>query len=250
MPVVTETVLAVFILFCRIGTCLMLMPGLSSTRVPARVRLFLALAITLALAPLLFGTVATALANISLQGLVSLIISELLIGAMIGVLARLFFLALEALANAATMAIGFGALPGTSIEEPEPQPALVSLIMMAAVTLLFVTNQHWEILRGLTASYRALPVTPDFESRLALSRMTDALSGAFLVALRITSPFIVYAVVVNFSIGLTNKLTPQIPVYFISLPFVLFGGLVFLYFIAPELLHLFIDGFASWLATG
>ncbi len=245
-----ETVLTVFILFCRIGTCLMLMPGLSSTRVPARMRLFLAFAVTLVLTPLLFDPVRAALVNISPQGLVGLIVSELLIGAMIGVLARLFFLALEALANAATMAVGFGALPGTPIEEAEPQPTLVSLIMVAAVTLLFITNQHWEILRGLSASYKALPVTQNFEARLALTRLTDALSGSFLVALRITSPFIVYAVIVNFSIGLTNKLTPQIPVYFISLPFVLFGGLTLLYFIAPELLHLFIDGFANWLANG
>ena len=88
-------------------------------------------------------------------------------------------------------------------------------------------------------------MTERFGTRLALNRMTDALSASFLVALRITSPFIIYAVVVNFSIGLINKLTPQIPVYFISLPFVLFGGLLLLYFVAPELLHLFIDGFAD-----
>ena len=45
-----------------------------------------------------------------------------------------------------------------------------------------------------------------------------------MLALRIASPFIIYSVIVNLAIGLTNKLTPTIPVYFISLPFVLFGG--------------------------
>ena len=36
------TVLAAFLIFCRIGACLMLMPGFSSARVPLQVRLFVA----------------------------------------------------------------------------------------------------------------------------------------------------------------------------------------------------------------
>ena len=55
-PIGPQTVLLVFLLFCRIGGCLMLMPGISSARVPAQVRLFIALAVTLALAPLLEPT--------------------------------------------------------------------------------------------------------------------------------------------------------------------------------------------------
>ncbi len=250
MPLGTATILAVFVLFCRIGTCIMLMPGISSTRVPPRVRLFLAIAVTLVMAPLLIGAVQAVVVGASAQALVGLIVSEMLTGAMIGILGRLFFLALEMLGNVVTMAIGFGALPGTAVEDASPQPALVSLIMMGALVLLFITNQHWEILRALNASYQTLPVTQVFGARFGLIRLTDALTDAFLVALRVTSPFIIYAVVVNFAIGLANKLTPQIPIYFISLPFILFGGLLLLYFIAPELLHLFIDGFSTWLAAG
>ncbi|TIO84716.1 MAG: flagellar biosynthetic protein FliR, partial [Mesorhizobium sp.] len=33
-------VIAAFLAFCRIGACFMLMPGLSSARVPLQVRLF------------------------------------------------------------------------------------------------------------------------------------------------------------------------------------------------------------------
>ena len=46
-------VFALFLIFCRIGTCLMLMPGFSSSRIPAQVRLFLSFAITLALSPII-----------------------------------------------------------------------------------------------------------------------------------------------------------------------------------------------------
>jgi flagellar biosynthetic protein FliR len=48
--------------------------------------------------------------------------------------------------------------------------------------------------------------------------------------------------------GILGKLTPQIPVYFISIPFVLAGGGLILAFTASELLQLFMTGFADWLA--
>lgn len=245
----TLTVLSVFLLFCRVGTCIMLMPGFSSPRVPPQIRLFFAIGVTLTMAPLIAPSIETALAGRSIETAAGILVSEVLIGAMIGIFARLFFLALETLGHAATQAVGLSVLPGSAVNDAQPEPALVSLVTISAVVLLFITNQHWEILRGLFASYDAFPVGEVIGPRPALSRVADALMDSFILALRIASPFIVYAIIVNFSIGLTNKLTPQIPVYFIALPFIVFGGLMLLYFIAPEMLHLFTDGFSAWLAT-
>ena len=124
-----ETVLGVFVLFCRIGATMMLMPGLSSSQIPAQVRLFLAVATSLALAPLLLDTVRRVVADARPAGLLWLIGGELLIGLMIGLLARAFFIALQALASTLAMAIGFSGIPGSQIDEGEPMPAIVSIIM-------------------------------------------------------------------------------------------------------------------------
>ena len=43
----TDSVLATFIVFCRIGACLMLVPGFSSVNIPAQIRLFVAIVSTL-----------------------------------------------------------------------------------------------------------------------------------------------------------------------------------------------------------
>ncbi|MCI0600218.1 MAG: flagellar biosynthetic protein FliR, partial [Beijerinckiaceae bacterium] len=59
----SDAVLGAFVLFCRIGGCLMLMPGFSSSRIPVSVRLFIAFSVTLALTPLLSREVAKSLAN-------------------------------------------------------------------------------------------------------------------------------------------------------------------------------------------
>ena len=250
MPIGPEAVLGVFVLFCRIGATMLLMPGISSAQIPAQVRLFLATALSLALAPLLFETVRRVVSGIQPTGLLWLIASELLVGILIGLLARVFFLALQALASTLAAAIGYGGIPGSQIDESEPVPPLVSLISVSAVVLMFQTDLHWEVLRGLAASYAVLPPGSAFESRFGLVQLSDQLSETFFVALRISSPFLVYAIVVNFAVGLANKLIPQISIYFVSLPVVLAGGLIVLYLNIDELLRLFTAEFQSWITTG
>ena len=76
-----------------------------------------------------------------------------------------------------------------------------------------------------------------------LTNISQTLQESFLFLLQLGSPFIAYALVVNLMVGVLNKLTPQIPIYFISLPFLIFGGLLLLYFAAPSFLSLFTKGF-------
>ncbi len=116
--------------------------------------------------------------------------------------------------------------------------------------LFFLTDLHWEVLRGLIASYAALPVSGELNMQFSLVQVSDSLSKSFLLALRIGSPFIVYSLVVNLAVGLAAKLTPQIPIYFITVPAVLTGGLLLLYATCKPALELFITGFSGWLATG
>jgi flagellar biosynthesis protein FliR len=245
-----STVLAAFILFCRIGACLMLMPGFSSPRVPVNIRLFLSFAVTAGLVPLLAPDIVKLLKEDAPFDVLRLIVSELLIGGMIGFLGRIFFAALETLGTGIAMLTGLANSLGAPISEDEPLPAMSSLLTFVATTLLFVTDLHWEVLRGIVASYQALPAALEFAPRSGLVQIADSLSRAFFLSLRIASPFIVFSVIVNLAIGLANRLTPQIQVYFIATPFVVAGGLFVLYFSSKELLGLFIAGFAGWLHGG
>lgn len=245
-----ETILVVFLLFCRIGGCLMLMPGFSSSRVPVQVRLFVAMAVTLALTPILLPTINTAIPNPEPPLVVRLIFSETLTGALIGLIGRLFYMALQFMATAAAQLAGFNPVGGASIEDSEPLPALATFITLTATVLLFVTDQHWEVLRALLASYSVIPINEPVAPALGLARLADAFSSTFILALQISSPFIVYALIINLMVGIANKLVPQIPVFFISIPFVLAGGLLLLYFTIGEALRLFMAEFTAWLTTG
>lgn len=245
-----DLVLAAFVLFCRIGSCLMLMPGFSSMRVPLRVRLFVAVAITLALMPILVPVVDKALLDPAPLKLLQLIFSESLTGLLIGFLGRMFFSALETGGVVIAQLIELSGVLGSPMQESEPIPAVASIIVLAATMLIFVMDLHWEILRAIVASYNVLPLTGHFDFQFGLVQVSDTLAKAFLLGLRISSPFIVFSLVVNFAIGLASKMIPQIPVYFVMTPFVVAGGLFLLYESSRQMLEIFMFGFQAWLRTG
>lgn len=247
MPALSISILTAFLIFCRVGTCLMIAPGYSRSNIPAQVRLFLAVAVTLMLFPLLDASVRPLVEGASSPTIIRLIWSELMVGLVIGLTARVFFLALETMATLMASAIGLTTIGGT-VDDGEQVPALVPLITVSAIVLFFLTDQHWELLRGLVSSYRVwLPAT-GITGETGFLQLVDHLSQAFTLALRVASPFVIYAAIVNFAIGLANKLTPTIPVYFISIPFVLFGGLLLVYLTGRELVLQFMMAFAAWLS--
>lgn len=238
-----ETVVfAAFLAFCRIGTCFMLMPGFSSARVAMHVRLFVALAVTWALLAHLWDSIIPHLDS-EPDGMLLLVASEILVGATIGLVTRFYVLALQFAGSAIAMTGGFGGMSGTVVEENEPQAALTALITLCALLLLFVFDFHHEILKALILSYEAVPVSGTFGAQSALIDLVDTLSQSFYITLRLASPFIAYAILVNLAVGFVNKLTPQIPVYFVSMPFLIAGCLILLYFGIGIMLSLFVDGF-------
>lgn len=246
----SSVLLAVFLLFCRIGACLMVIPGFGSSRIPVRIRLFVALSIALALSPLLAPTVQAALPDEQLSTVAWFIGTELLTGAFIGFLGRAFIAALETMTTLVSMAIGMSNMPGMPVEGTDALPPVANLFAVTATAMVFITNQHWEILRGLAASYEAIPVGMPLAALTGIEQFAEQLARTFVLALRVCSPFVVYTIVVNLAIGLVNKLTPSIPVYFISLPFVIAGGLYFLYLVIVEATMVFLDGYFTWLQTG
>lgn len=239
-----------FVLFCRVGGCLMVAPGFSSDRVPVRVRLYLALGVTLALGPVLLGSIQAGLSGADPIRLGGVIISELTIGVFLGFLARLYFLALETLATAVAMTIGLGNIFGSGLIDEEPVPALSTFIVFCAITLVFVTDQHLEIIRGVYLSYETAPilVAPDAEALLA--EVTRVATQSHLLALRISSPFLIFGLIVNLAFGFLAKLTPQVPIFFVSGPFVIILGIYGFSIVEKDFFTAFSAQFGAWLARG
>ena len=243
-------VLTAFVVFSRIGACLLVMPGFSSPRVPVQVRLFIAVAVSLALTPLQLDIVRPLLSDGEPLHLLRLMGSELFIGAAIGMLGRVFFIALEFIGVAVAMSVGLSSNLGAPIEADEPLPAISTLMTLAATALMFLTDLHLEVFKALQASYANLPVSDGFVPQFALNQLVSKSNEAFLIAVRIGSPFMIFSLAVNVAMGLVGKLVPGIQTFFLATPFLLIGGLILLSLVFKPMLLLFIEAFGRFLVTG
>jgi flagellar biosynthetic protein FliR len=227
---VQQAILGVFLVFSRIGLCFLVLPGISSDRTPAQVRLFLAIAVSLAIAPIIVSTLKSAIPQ-NAGDLAPLLAMEALIGLLIGLLVRIFFVALEFAATAMASFLGYSSAFTHNIEGSDAATSLSAIVTIPAVVLFFLLDQHTKIVELLLNSYQSFPIGHPPYAQASLETLLSALATAFRLALQICAPLLVYSLVVNLVFGLLNKMVPQIPAYFISAPFLMFGGLIILYFL-------------------
>lgn len=235
------TVLALFAAFCRVGGCFMLLPGFASARVAMQIRLFVAVAVSMAVLPILWDTIYPQTQGATVD-YVQVIVFETLTGAVIGLITRYYVLGLQFAGTALTMMIGFNSPPSPDVLEDAAENQLTNLISFAGLMVLFMLNFHHIVFRALVDSYTAIPMG-GFNPQSALITLTDTLVATFSIMLRLASPFIIYGLLFNVAVGLINKLAPQMPIYFISLPYIIMGGLFLLYFGVSSFLEIFANGF-------
>jgi flagellar biosynthetic protein FliR len=238
------------LVFCRVGACVMIMPGIGTIRIPPHVRLYIALAISLVLLPICREYLPNDFPNapIAVQGV--LILSELATGFLIGLLARVFFAALHfSLMMIATL-IGFPAGSTTSVLEGEPSTPLADALSIAAVVAFFSIDGHIELIRALVQSFTSLPAQNLLESRFAVSEIARLLSVSFVLAIQLAAPFIIYSLIVNLLMGVATRMAPQMPMQFVGGPIILFGGLVLFGYLTLPMLSQFLNTFGRWLSTG
>ncbi|MCC8931389.1 flagellar biosynthetic protein FliR [Rhizobium sp. 'Codium 1'] len=236
------TVLVLFAIFCRIGSCIMTLPGFSSARISMTVRFFLAFAVSMAMTPLLFDALYP---RVSVGGatLVGVIVAEILIGMMYGLVPRLYVLGLQFTGSVVSMAIGLNTPGATDILEDTSENQMTNLISFGGLLLLFMMDFHHVVFRALVDSYTVMPLGGMPDSQKMLITLTDTLSQTFMLMLRLASPFMIFGLMFNVAVGLVNKLAPQVPVFYISTPYLLLGGLLLVYFTIAAMVMQFAQNF-------
>lgn len=234
----TQSVLVTLIVFCRVGACFMVLPGISGGRIPMQLRLFIALAIALALTPLVNDALGNLVQSPSAD-LLALIVTETIAGLLLGFLVRIFFLALEFAAIGMANLAGYGGAFSHSVEDNDPATPFSAFVTLPAIALFFITDQHINIIRMLQNSYSMLNPGQALAGPPDLATIVSTLGTAFKLTLQLSAALVVYSLTINMAFGLLNKMVPQIPSYFVSTPFVVLGGLILLLQIDRSLLEIF-----------
>lgn len=242
---VVSQLIGVFLVFCRIGACFMLLPGLSGDRITPQFRLFLALAISMALAASL-GDGVRKVASSQDSTLVLCVASEVLLGVALGFLVRIFYLAMEFAATAMANYAGYGSVFMQALSDDHSSGPFSEFLTLTSIALFFVLDLHVMIISMLYTSYTNWPVGEWVPAARFSTLMAHALQRAFLLTLQLSAPLLVYSLCVNASFGLISKVIPQIPIYLVSVPFVMAGGVFLVFQTAPAIMSTFMEHVADW----
>ncbi len=207
----------VFILiFARMGTILMFIPGLGSTRIFARSRLFLALAISFILTPVIAGVLPPMPKSPFELGLIMM--GEILAGAFLGLVIRAIFTATQ---TAGTVISFVSAMANTMVYDPivEQQSAVVAGFMGTVATLLlFVTNLHHLLIEAMVESYTLFQpgIAPNMGDMVHM--FARQIADTFKLGVQLASPFLIVSLAYYMGLGVLTRLSPQIPIFFVAMP--------------------------------
>ena len=250
MHIDDEHVFAVFLVFCRIGGCMLFAPGYSSARISMNIRLFMALALTVSLSPLLQATIYPTVSSLEPVNKFQLVISETLIGSSVGLMARFFFLALQFATTSISNFIGLAGIPGIPLEEADTGSPLATLTSSSAIMIVFAADLHMELVNAILDSYRVLEPGMIGLAAVLPGVIVTALGETTLLALRLCAPFLVYGLIVNIAIGLGNRFALHISLYHATTGLVMLGGFLLFYVVWTEWMLLFVISYGSWLRQG
>ena len=226
--------LAFMLVLARIGAAIAVLPALGETAPPAMLRIGLALSITVLLLPSLEPAVPP-VPEASLQAAL-MVASEVVTGLAFGWLARMAALALPTATQLISYFLGL-----TSVLQPDdalgPQSsALATLTNIAAPLILLVSGLYALPLEALAGLYRLIPPGTPIPITDGTDVALRAVSQAWVLALRLASPFVVAGIVWNVTVGLIGRLVPRVQIYFVSMPGQILGGLLLLALLSGSIL--------------
>ncbi|MGL5448033.1 MAG: flagellar biosynthetic protein FliR, partial [Rhabdaerophilum sp.] len=241
VSILPEFALIFMLVFARVGTMLMLMPGLGERVAPARIRVTLAMFITLLSIPIVRPVLP--IAGISLPQAVPLLLTEMLIGFTFGLCARFLMSTLQTAGLLISQQIGLSftmSIDPTGGDRGQ-SAAIGSFLSLLGLSLIFATNLHHVAIAGIIDSYGTIRPGSAPPSGDAADLAITVASSAFVTAVQISAPFLVFGLVFNVGLGILSRLMPQLQIFFLAMPaMILLGAIIFIFVIG-----LMMDGFLA-----
>lgn len=209
-------IMAFFMIFVRIGSALMLMPGFGEVYVSPRIRLLFSLVFSLMLTPMLEPRMPVLPTNG--LALIVLVVGEVLVGTFLGLIVRVMLSAMHVAGSLIAMQ---SSLAVAAIFDPMSggqSPVVSNILTLAAITLFFILDLHHLVLAALVQSYDVFPpaMFPGVADMNILH--TRLMSDSFNLGVMLAAPHIIFSLLFYLAGGLMTRLMPNFQVFFVMMP--------------------------------
>ena len=236
---------AVGLIFIRLASIVMLIPGLGDPAVPPRLRIGFALLLAIIITPIVSPTLPPMPAG--LGDLTGIVIHEAIIGLMLGTLMRVLLFTLvttgEILSLQTTLSFAQTANP----TEAQSSTSLGAFLAMFGLVMIWATNTHHMFIRAMVDSYKVFSPMKQVMVADAGTMMLRILSESLVLALQLSAPVIVFAMVFNIATGFVGRMMPAFPIFFAATPLSVLFGLALLALSLGTMGMVFIEHYQEFL---
>lgn len=192
------------------------MPGFGESYVSPRIRLVFALSLSLVLTPLLSKTMPHMPS--SPLALALLVAAEILTGLFIGAVCNIILSATHVAGMIFSFQSGLSSAVIYDVTQASQGSLVGSFMGLTVLVLVFSTDLHFLMLRGVTESYSVfvpghVPPLNDFVEVVA-----KLVSETFIISVQIAAPLIVAGTLLFLGAGILTRLMPAMQVFFILMP--------------------------------
>ncbi|WP_331256414.1 flagellar biosynthetic protein FliR [Candidatus Bealeia paramacronuclearis] len=226
------------VVFCRVAGVLMVLPGFSENYILGRMRVLMAMLFSLVMTPVLSSSIVTQ--EIGSAASLGTLLLEFGIGVFIGTLSRIAMSAMDVAGNI----IGFQInLANASVFNPaqgDHAAVTSSFLGMMALIMIFVLDLHHLMIRGMVESFEI--IRPGYFPLEDMSQsILHIVAQSFMIGVKMSAPFIIIGTLYYISIGLINRLLPQVQFFFVAQPLVLALGIIAIYATLQAIMTVFLD---------
>ena len=219
------------LIFLRVSALLVVAPIFGHRIFLARAKVGLAFMISLILHPLIVdqglqvpeGFFPYALAMMREVGM----------GITMGFVVLLLFIGIQFAGQLAGLQMGFGIVNVIDPQSSEQVSIIGQFLNILAILIVLVTSGHHMILRGLAASFEAVPLN-GVEFKGEIGQKIIELSGdIFILAIQISAPVMIALFLISVALGILARTVPQMNVFIVGFPLQLAVGIAVLFASIP-----------------
>lgn len=218
-----QQVFSASLIFVRLASIVMLIPGIGETYVPPRIRLSFAFAMALMLVPVLAPL--TPVLPATSGALFGAIIKEVLIGLMIGSILRIFMSSMATAGELISLGTTLSFAQTANPSQAQPTAALGSFLGVLGLVLIFATDLHHMFLAAIVKSFTLFPFHRDVPVADAGFLAIQTVGKSFALGFQLAAPVLIFSLIINIAAGLVARVMPQFQIFFVTAPLLVIFGL-------------------------
>ena len=228
----------------RVFTMMIAGPVFSHPALSMRVRMMSALLVTWAAAPGAAPSLQTA--DWDVPTLAGAVLVEVMIGLIAGIGSGLVFAGILQLGEFVAVQGGLGAARSLDPTSGASSVAIGTAFNTLAMLIFLIIGGHHELIRGIVASFDALPIGADLPDAGVFREIAALASVIWELAFQLGAPITIAIFVQNMATGVLARAMPQLNLLLVNLPLHVGMLLFFVGFGAMEFVHAFKDVLEVW----